>query len=43
VDGALVFVRKGSRVTSIQTIAFAGKPLSQNLVAFLTRGVAARL
>jgi hypothetical protein len=42
-DGALVFVRKGSRVASLQTIAFGGSPVNQNLLAFLTRGLAARL
>jgi hypothetical protein len=43
IEGRLVYVRKGARVTSLSTISFGGPGVSNELVLFLTRGLAARL
>jgi hypothetical protein len=43
IDGMLIYVRKGSRVASLRTFSIGGTPVSQNLLAFLARGLTARL
>jgi hypothetical protein len=42
-DGDIIYLRKGARVVSIQTISFATADVSNELVAFLTRLVEKRL
>ncbi len=43
VDSDLIYVRKGSRVMSLQTISIGPAKITNELVLFLTRGVANRL